>query len=162
MKDAGAVHQAVLFDSLEDLLAAIDRGEPVDAEDRQGRTALFYSVQRGNVLVVSALIAAGVQVNVKDRNGETPLHFAAREQHPEIVDLLLVAGAEIDPVDRHGNTPLFRAVFDSRGRGAVIKQLLDAGADWSLSNLHGVSPLELAKSIANHDVVQFFVGRTAP
>ncbi len=44
------------------------------------------------------------------------------------------------------------AVFESQGRGEMIKILLAAGADRNRKNNHGVSPAELAASIANFDV----------
>ena len=58
--------------------------------------------------------------------------------------------------EMHGNTALGTAVFNSRGRGEVIAQLRAAGADPSACNNHGVSPLALARTIANYNVAQFF------
>jgi ankyrin repeat protein len=69
---------------------------------------------------------------------------------------LLDAGAPVNARDANGNTPLSDAVFRSRGRGDVIKLLRDRGADPTLKNNHGVSPLSLAHTIANYDVRQFF------
>jgi uncharacterized protein len=59
-------------------------------------------------------------------------------------------------VDRHGNTPLFRAVFESNGRGEIVKMLRAAGANPERENIHGVSPAQLARTIANYDVAQYF------
>jgi ankyrin repeat protein len=58
--------------------------------------------------------------------------------------------------DRHGNTPLGRAVFNSRGRGELITALLKAGADRYHRNAYGKTPTELANTIANYNVAQFF------
>jgi hypothetical protein len=55
---------------------------------------------------------------------------------------------------------LWRAVFDSKGRGGVIKLLLSAGASKGLRNKHGVSPQSLAKSIANYDVSNFLEAKS--
>jgi len=74
----------------------------------------------------------------------------------EVTRLLLEAGADVDPQDRHGNTPLGRAVFSSRGEGALIGLLRSRGANPHLSNAQGVSPLRLAQSIGNYDIAQFF------
>jgi ankyrin repeat protein len=51
--------------------------------------------------------------------------------------------------------PLSHAVFESRGRGEMIRLLLSFGADKALKNKHGVSPENLARTIANYDVSIF-------
>jgi ankyrin repeat protein len=59
-------------------------------------------------------------------------------------------------VNEHGNTPLFVAVFNSRGRGDLIRLLRASGADPRKENVHGQTPLGLARLIGNYDVAQFF------
>jgi hypothetical protein len=58
--------------------------------------------------------------------------------------------------DTLGNGVLFRAVFASRGNGEIIRMLRAAGADACARNSSGVSPLSLARTIANYNVAQFF------
>jgi uncharacterized protein len=128
---------------------------PVDARDRDGRTPLFYAAQDGNLAIARELIRLGAVVNVHDRNGESPLHFAARSNSVSVAKMLLKAGAVVDATDGYGNTPLSRAVFESKGRGEMIKLLLAHGADKKRNNNHGVSPEDLARSIANYDVAKF-------
>ncbi len=70
--------------------------------------------------------------------------------------MLLRAGARVDLPDGNGNTPLWRAVFASEGRGELIRLLRDAGADPFRPNLHGRTPLGLARLIGNYDVEQHF------
>jgi uncharacterized protein len=124
--------------------------------DRIGRAPLHYAALEGNESEVSRLIAASANVNAKDDNGWSPLHFAAQASAEKIVVLLIAAGADIDAVDANGNTPLWKAVFSSRGTGSVIKILRDAGAEPLKENEYGVSPLSLARQIANYDVARFF------
>ena len=124
--------------------------------DRAGRTLLHYAAADGDVALVTEKLAAGMDPSAADDDGWTPLHFAAQNGAVPVVLLLINAGAMIDPRDSHGNTPLFRAVFQSRGNGEVIKLLRAAGADPYIENRHGNSPLKLAQTIANYDVRQFF------
>ena len=70
--------------------------------------------------------------------------------------MLLDASARVDATDSHGNTPLFRATFESRGNGDMIELLRTRGADPRVSNQSGVTPVELARTIANFDVAQFY------
>ena len=153
----GPLHQAVMIVNLVGVHESIRNGDDVDDVDRDGRTSLFISVMDGRLDISSDLIDAGANVNAHDNNLETPLHFAAREYQIASANLLLQHGAQVDALDSHGNTALFRAVFDSKGRGEMITLLLAHAADKHLKNKHGVSPDELANSIANYDVKKFLV-----
>ena len=150
--DVAPIHKAVMKRSLPDVAQAL---ADVDALDREGRTALFYAAQGGDTAIALELIRHGANVNAQDKEQKTPLHFAAGAYQVEVAELLLKNGAIVDAVDAHGNTPLSDAIFESRGRGGMIKLLLSFNADKSLKNKHGVSPEGLAKSIANYDVGQF-------
>lgn len=130
--------------------------EPVDVRDRDGRTPLHQAATDGDMAIAGALIAAGADLVAADKHGWTPLHFAAQEWHLDVARMMIAGGAAVDPVDEHGNTPLWRAAFSSRGRGEMIELLLASGADRHRKNVHGVSPLELARTIANYDVAQWF------
>jgi ankyrin repeat protein len=139
---------AVMSGSLVDVRKAIAQGEQVDSLDRDGRTPLFQAVVDGHMAIVAELIASGANVNAKGKHLETPLHFAAARQYRvEIAALLLNAGAQVDAQDVHGNTPLFRAVYDCKGSGDMIRLLLAHSADKHLKNKHGVSPASLASSV---------------
>jgi|SRR5579864_816945 len=141
--------------SLPELIDALARGGPVDGQDRERRTPLFYAAQEGDIALVEALLSRGADPNARDANGETPLHFAARDYQPMAARRLIDSGAEPDASDSNGATPLWRAVFASEGRGQMIELLLSAGADKKRKNAHGVSPSDLADSIANHDVARY-------
>src|SRR5262250_2013856 len=120
--------------------------------DKLGRSELHYAVSDGNLVRVRELIRQGMSVNLPDRNGCTPLHFAAQTHDEALARLLLDSGASVDSRDSNGNTPLSTAVFNSRGRGELIKLLRQRGADATSTNNSGVSPASLARTIANYDV----------
>ena len=125
--------------------------------DEYGRTLLHYAALNGDLVDTRRLLAGGANSSSADDNGWTPLHCAAQEGHCDIARVLLMAGAAVDAQDSHGNTPLFRAVFNSKGRGDFIQLLREHGADPFRQNRHGVSPVSLARTIANFDVAQFFI-----
>ena len=68
----------------------------------------------------------------------------------------------MDAVNSNGNTPLFTAVFNSRGRGELIKLLRHHGADPWHPNNTSQTPIGLARLIANYNVAQFFADLTDP
>ena len=118
---------------------------PRPGVDRAGRTPLHYAACDAVVSEVARLLASGADASAQDDNGWSPLHFA-----------LIGAGASIDARDSHGNTPLFGAVFSYSGDGTVIALLRAAGADPNAENASGVTPLSLARLIANTDVARHF------
>jgi uncharacterized protein len=124
--------------------------------DAYGRNRLHNATVEGDLASVNAMLRAGADPNVQDDNGWAPLHFAAQINAAKMVDLLIVAGANVNIRDSNGNTPLSTAVFNSRGNGDVIGLLRRAGADPLIVNAYGVSPLSLARTIANFNVAQFF------
>jgi ankyrin repeat protein len=122
----------------------------------KGRTDLHDAAVDADVARVRELLAQGADSRAADASGWTPLHFAAQSRDVVIVKMLLDAGADVDVQDVHGNTPLFRAVFASQGRGDCIELLRRHGADPTKRNHHGVSPVDLARGIANYDVSRWF------
>jgi ankyrin repeat protein len=126
--------------------------------DQFGRTPLHYAARDGDAALLERLITGGADVNALDVNRWTPLHFAAQAVSPAVAAKLIEAGANVAVRDRFGNTPLLRAVFSSRGDGTVIELLLSAGADPNAPNDSDVTPIKLARTIANYDVAQFFKG----
>jgi len=149
------LHDAILTRDSKRVLEVLSSGTGVDELDREGRTPLFYAAMEGDFDIASELIRHGANPNAHDRHGETALHAAAREYRLDLIKLLLEHSAYVDAEDNHGNTPLWRAVYECRGRGDAIKLLLAAGADRKRKNKHGLSPEELADTIANFDVKQF-------
>src|SRR3954468_4300093 len=122
--------------------------------DRYGRTELHYAAREGDPSKVVALLAQGLNPGAPDDDGRTPLHAAVQAWSLPCCVSLLDAGAPVDARDANGNTPLADAVFASRGREDLIKLMRERGAGPTLKNNHGVSPLSLARTIANFDVRQ--------
>jgi ankyrin repeat protein len=100
------------------------------------------------------LVRAGADVSETDKNGVTPLHHAVRFRSPGAVAALLGMGANVNQAcKRSGSTALHRAVTSTGAPGTVGKMaeareivvlLLEAGADPSIRNKNGKSPLDYA------------------
>jgi ankyrin repeat protein len=76
--------------------------------------------------------------------------------HVDVAVARIAAGASVDAQGIRGNTPLSKAVFNSRSRGELILLLRQQGANPHLPDEHEVTPLGLARLIANYDVAKFF------
>ena len=151
------IFEAILNKDIVLLSQMLNSGCDVNIQDEDGRTPLMEAVIDNNVEIVKLLIHHGADVNQQDFLGETSaLHFAAQNNSSELVGILLENQVEVDLEDLNGNTPLSDAVFNSRGEGNVIKLLLLHGGDKNKKNKHGVSPLNLADSIANYNIIKYF------
>jgi ankyrin repeat protein len=108
--------------------------------------ALSQAVTFGYPEVVEALIAAGADVvGLKDGSGVNLLHWAAITDRPSMVPILVRAHVPINDMDDNGFTPLMYAATIDFGDGEVLKALLKAGADKTIRNLQGRTPLAQAK-----------------
>lgn len=130
--------------------------KPREGVDEYGRTPLHYAAAESRPDEVAKLLVAGADANAQDDNGWTPMHFAAQAVSAECTAALLRSGADTSLCDLYGNTALWRAVFSSKEDGSVIKLLQEAGANPLAKNTHGVSPMSLAQSIANFDLLKYF------
>jgi uncharacterized protein len=152
---------AVFTHNLSEIQSLLAENENIEIKDKDGRTPLLYAVIKDSIPIVTVLLDHGADINVQDKLGWSALHFASQNQSIEMTKLLIQHGSIIDAVDAYGNTSLARATFTSRGRGEVIQLLLEAGADKEKKNNYGNSPLDLAKKIANYDVLQFLVEKNS-
>jgi ankyrin repeat protein len=155
MTKTAPIFKAVFANDVGALTKLLEAGTDINSRDRDSRTPLMHATIDKQVDLVKYLIARGADVNLTDSNGWTALHSATQESDDVIPRILLDHGAQVDAQDDDGNTPLSNAVFNSRGKGDLIKLLLSCGANKKLKNKHGVSPLDLAESIANYDVLKF-------
>ena len=139
------------------ILKKLSRGVDVNMVDSDGRTLLMEAVIKGDHRLIELLIENGADLNIRDLKDWTALHFAAQEYDIVSSRKLIESGSEINATDDYGNSVISRAVLSSRGRGEVIRALIENGANINLKNRSGISALDLARSISNYDVVQFMI-----
>lgn len=117
-----------------------------------GDTPLHVAAALYRTAGARALIDAGANVHARNRHGAEPLHSACQGQpgseswnpteQAATIELLIRAGADPNAVDKRGVAPLHRAV---RTRcAAAVRALLENGADSTLKNGSGSTPLSLA------------------
>lgn len=126
-------------------MIGLKRHDDEKSGDPQGRGTLHQAVVEGDANVVARLISDGVDLASADNMGNTALHLACQQEQIEVSRLLIEAGAPVDPIDAYGNTPLWRAVFAFQGGDlALVRLLLDAGADPDRKNYSDRSPRDMA------------------
>ena len=131
--------------SLEGVKAEIGSGIDINAQDPDGRTALFRAVQADSVDVVEFLLKEGADPNIlcgtHFDGGPSALLEACRRNHDvEIVKLLLKAGAETEHRNEFGLTAL--SVSIDPNNVETVRLLLSAGADPNVNNSGVPMPYE--------------------
>jgi ankyrin repeat protein len=130
----------------------VTRGAALDEPSLQGYTALLLASGCGNTPVVRLLVERGADPAIATPGGVTPLMVASCNGRLEVVRLLLGhprAKATIDFRDCHGETALRAACY--KGHAGVVMALLEGGADPTIADADGVTPMAIAKQHPDDD-----------
>jgi ankyrin repeat protein len=148
-----------------------------DAEQEMARTlkersrkqnkaveTLIDAAMDGNLAQVQQLITNGAQVNAIASCNRTPLSLAIQGGHIPIIQALLDAGADPNLADedddgRAANSPLMEAAstFFATNRSAMVRLLIERGADLNQQDAEGQTPLMHALSYGDLDVIQALI-----
>ena len=118
-----------------------EQGKDRNKPDKNGKTALHRSAQKGYLKVVQELLfPPAVDVNNIDHKGRTALHHASQKGHLEVVKALLAdPNINVNIQDEFGKTPLHHAY--EIGDGDVEEELLAApGINEDVVDINGNKP----------------------
>lgn len=159
-------HCLVREEDMESLKVVIAAGADANAQDDCGLTVMHLICQhwwrfwrRDCNSLVSFLIAAGADVNIKDQFGRSPLRNIYFFKEGDInvnftlFDIFKHAGSDLNSQDSSGNT-LLHEICDigmlhntDSAETDFVHLLILAGADVSLENHEGRTPLHCAKNV---------------
>ncbi len=122
----------------------IQLGVGVDLPDSNGNTALHLACLHGDLDAATALVKNRAKSNARAGDMQiTPMEHAASMGHPDIVAMLLTHGVDSEEfVNTWGGTALHIACL--HGCTAVVKVLIQHGAELTAQNGAGETPLDLA------------------
>lgn len=89
----------------------------------EGIRALFYAIERNNLVYAQKVLAMHFDPNLQHDNGYTPLAYAAMKGNPAMIELLLRNGADPGLATREGDSPVELALRMGHNEVAdLIKQ----------------------------------------
>lgn len=143
-----ALHVATFARQREAVRALVRTGADPNALESDRYDAVTIAAVADDEQTLGVLLDLGASAkNVTSRYDGTALIAAAHLGHDGVVRRLIAAGAPLDHVNNLHWTAVIEAVVLGNGGArhvAALKALVDAGADLSLTDRNGATPLALA------------------
>ncbi len=149
----GAGRTALLLAVLEDRVDAarllVENGADVNALDERSDTPFLVTGVTGSVAMLMTLLPAGPDTTITNRYGGVAVIPASERGHVDYVAAVLEhTDVDVNHVNNLGWTALLEAVILGDGghaHQAIVRCLLDHGADPRIADKDGVSALEHAR-----------------
>ncbi len=154
---------AATGDHLDAARVLVALGADVNALDGRHDTPWLVTGVTGSVAMAEVLLAAipGPDLTILNRFGGTSLIPAADRGHVEYVRQITGTDVDIDHVNDLGWTALMEAVLlgdGSQRYQEIVAILLEAGADASIGDRGGITPLQYASDKGYKPIVELLSG----
>ena len=136
----------------------IDAGADINVRDHNQRDILNIAIRNKNTKLARQALARGIDATaLTSRYRGSALIFASAQGQVEIVDMIIRAGAPLNRVNILGWTALLEAVILGDGSEPyvqIVKLLVEAGADTTISDNAENTPLDHARNQGYDDIVR--------
>ena len=151
-------HVAAFASQDEALRALAEAGADMNAREGQAYDVVTIAAVADDPELMSLAIALGNDPGlVTSPYDGTALIAAAHLGHAEVVRRLIAAGSPLDHVNNLGWTALIEAVILGDGgpdHQDVVRALVSAGADRTIADRQGVTPLQHARARGYSEMVE--------
>jgi uncharacterized protein len=140
---------ASTFDHVEVARLLVEAGADPDALDDRHDTPWLVTGVTGSVAMGEVLLAAGADLTIRNRYGGISVIPASERGHADYVRWVVSTPIDLDHVNDLGWTAMLEAVVLGDGSAPyvdIVRALLAAGADPSIADGDGVSPLAHAEA----------------
>lgn len=147
---------AVIAGDIGEVTALHNAGVSITAPDQYGWLPIHRAAANNRAEIIRSLVRWGSPLEERGTENWSALHLAAVSWSADAAKALLEAGADIHARSVLGRTPLHLAVgpiIDDH-RFKIVQVLIDGGADASMVDFNGVSPLAEAREIGNERLLQ--------
>jgi ankyrin repeat protein len=152
-----AVMAATHGNQVETVRALIAAGADINLRDQRSDNPFLYAGAEGLLEILKLTIAAQADTRLTNRFGGTALIPAADRGHVEIVtELLTRTDVDVNHVNNLGWTALLEAIILSDGgvrHQQIVQLLVDHGADVTIADFEGVTPLAHARQRGFEEIV---------
>ncbi|HEY1052447.1 MAG TPA: ankyrin repeat domain-containing protein [Prosthecobacter sp.] len=128
-------------------------GADPNIQDKYGSTPIQCAASSGNLEYLNLLLAAGADPAYVSPDGQDALYAALLEGNLECIERLMSLGGDINAQDDRGKTVLSRYAM-AGGDIKMIKWLLEHGADKSIPDENGDTPLDWARENGHAEIVK--------
>jgi hypothetical protein len=123
---------------------------------------LLRAAREGDIETLKAILQHNKDIsNNANDSGQTPLHLASRNQHLDAVKELVLRGANVNALDQRRRSPLHAAMSLEMFMGSenfeVVRFLVDHGADLTLHDDEGFTPVHYASKGGRVQVMQWLM-----
>jgi len=120
-------------DCCEELLT---HGADVDAKTLDGTTPAIVASRDGWTEVLRTLVKYSAKLNQANNDGWRPIHAACVKGHLDAVNYLIEQRVDVNCqcTNSHKHTPLMMCILSRSFNADVMKALLGAGADWTVTS----------------------------
>jgi ankyrin repeat protein len=158
------LHRAVYLGDLMKVKFLLENGADINSKIDKGMTPL-HKARNCDPKIVKMLIEGGADIDARDKMGRTPLQTLlytrdfgkARSITKSNFMQLVEKGADLNARDNQGNTFLHHAV--RKRKRLMVELALDFGADMTIENKQGLTPIELAEEIGAEKIKSILVTR---
>lgn len=148
---------AVTDDHLVTARLLVHLGADPDALDGQHDTPWLVTGVTGSVPMAELLLSVDPDLTVRNRYGGVSIIPASERGHAEYVERVARTKIDINHVNDLGWTALLEAVILGKGSDRwqrIVRSLLEHGADPSIADRDGVTPLEHARNRGFAEIAQ--------
>ncbi|CAN0314543.1 unnamed protein product, partial [Ectocarpus fasciculatus] len=134
---------------------AIIGGANLKVKDVNGDTPLHFAAAHDDDKFVGTLLCRGARVNRANREGKHPLHIAVESNRLTVAETLLKSGA--DPDVRFGRSDRYSPLYLAVGSTAMVRALLQHGANVDSSDQLGLTALHWAAVMNSSALIDVLV-----
>ena len=148
---------AATYDHVDAARVLIASGADPDALDDRHDTPWLVTGVTGSVAMLEVLLPAKPDLTIRNRFGGVAVIPASHRGHVDYVARVVQTDIDVNHVNDPGWTALLEAVILGDGGERyqqIVQILLDAGADPTIADNEGVTPLELARVHGYDEIVR--------
>jgi hypothetical protein len=125
-------------------------GANVNRLSEQRDTALFWAVYNGNFEMVKDLLEYGADPNSAGTPTTCLLNWGCTKKDWKILELLVRSGANLNQKDDSGHSFSILHIAAHKGDAELVKFLLEHGADSTITDSLGATPLQIAEEVSQN------------